>query len=282
MSVAFTCPFCSRKYRVDDSLGGRKVKCKECGTDLTVPSAAAASSPRDLYGMDDQDEAPPPPPRRPGAPRERTSSRAAKGGGFNLIVAVVAIVLVVPVLFAVLLPAVNAARQAAIRANANKAAANGPQGIIAPNGNPPEAQRSVVITGGRATNGNAIGMGVSFEIDYRVEARSAPMYDLILKSSKGRTKVMPPIHLDDSGTVRITIPGMNPNEAPFSAMFEPHRPGLGASSRPDSEFVSMNWTDAPQAPIEIHGPPPGFPRHGPPPGIPFGPRGPRIGPRGMR
>lgn len=75
MSISFTCDFCSRKYRVDDGLAGRKVKCKECGTDLTIPSgkpaqvvsAKPAAAPRpDLYGLDEEDDAPLPPPKRPG------------------------------------------------------------------------------------------------------------------------------------------------------------------------------------------------------------------------
>ncbi len=84
MSIAFACDFCSRKYRVDDNLAGRKVKCKECGTDLTIPESGAVTltetdyapknsqaAHQDLYGLDDGDDAPMPAPasRRPGTVR---------------------------------------------------------------------------------------------------------------------------------------------------------------------------------------------------------------------
>src|SRR4051794_18747905 len=89
MSISFTCDFCSRKYRVDDGLAGRKVKCKECGTDLTVPASpvAAASSAsakppaRDLYGLDDDESAAPlPPPSRPGYSAEPSAPGKPKRG----------------------------------------------------------------------------------------------------------------------------------------------------------------------------------------------------------
>lgn len=77
MSISFACDFCSRKYRVGDELSGRKVKCKECGAELTIPrpdpvfsAKPAPSPPRDLYGLDDEVGAPMPPPRRPGASAE--------------------------------------------------------------------------------------------------------------------------------------------------------------------------------------------------------------------
>ncbi len=87
MSIAFSCHFCSRKYRVDDGLAGRKVKCKECGTELSIPTPrtmATASRPSaqggDLYGLDD--EAPLPPPRRPGMVVEKPkSSRSRRNSG---------------------------------------------------------------------------------------------------------------------------------------------------------------------------------------------------------
>ena len=67
MPISFACDFCSRKYRVDDGLAGRKVKCKDCGTDLTIPSArtaAVAPKPKpapapDLYGLEDEPALPP-------------------------------------------------------------------------------------------------------------------------------------------------------------------------------------------------------------------------------
>lgn len=93
MSISFSCDFCSRKYRVDESLSGRKVKCKECGTDLTIPGGGAvvlseddyapkAQSPhRDLYGLDDEDSPVAAPiPRRPGSVRSSGGRGGSSGG----------------------------------------------------------------------------------------------------------------------------------------------------------------------------------------------------------
>ena len=50
-------------------------------------------------------------------------------------------------------------------------------------------------------------MGVSFEIDYRVESQGVGVfqYDLIIKSSRGLTKIVPPVHLRQSGTLSVTV-----------------------------------------------------------------------------
>ncbi len=116
MSISFSCDFCERKYKVDDALAGKKVKCKECETDLLIPDPARAVAspsravttasrpsagkmappPRDLYGLDELEEAPlPPPPRagmmpEPSRTRRRSSapdnSEQLRKSGFSLLI----------------------------------------------------------------------------------------------------------------------------------------------------------------------------------------------------
>lgn len=37
--IEFSCPSCSKKYRVKDDFAGRKARCKECGSTMPVPAA---------------------------------------------------------------------------------------------------------------------------------------------------------------------------------------------------------------------------------------------------
>ena len=38
MPIEFACDECDKQYRVRDDLAGRKIRCKECGTGLQIPS----------------------------------------------------------------------------------------------------------------------------------------------------------------------------------------------------------------------------------------------------
>ncbi len=359
--ITFTCEFCSRKYRVDDGLAGRKVKCKECGTELAIPSpgkaAPAASAPKvDLYGLDDQDEAPLPPPRRPGLapeaspsrggsrPRSRSSSEnesQLQKVGFSLMVGGV-LAFVLPLVglqikglhalspeaqmgggvallilggFLAILGRVGFLKGMAwtvgggvglvvlILVAASFRGPRAPRGAPGNFGPPPgipgggvfmataNSSRRVSITGGRAMPGRGPGQfggtgGVSFEIDYRLDPSAAGLYDLCIKSSRGITRIVPPVHLMPSGTVGVTVPQMDRNEGPFEAHFE--RQGFGPDAggqEPASDSVTLTWTETPQPapnnPFEnMPGPPgnmPGQPGFRPPgmPVGPFGPRGPR-------
>ena len=40
MSISFACDQCRKRYTVDESLAGKRVKCKGCGASLTIPAAA--------------------------------------------------------------------------------------------------------------------------------------------------------------------------------------------------------------------------------------------------
>lgn len=60
MSQRVVCTGCGRVYDLDDSLRGKKVRCKDCGTVARVPGAAPASSSSapalssdDLYGLNE-------------------------------------------------------------------------------------------------------------------------------------------------------------------------------------------------------------------------------------
>ena len=39
MSITFHCDSCGKKFTVDDSLAGRRAKCKNCQAPIVVPAA---------------------------------------------------------------------------------------------------------------------------------------------------------------------------------------------------------------------------------------------------
>ncbi|MCA8915583.1 MAG: hypothetical protein KDB90_09235 [Planctomycetes bacterium] len=43
MPIEFNCPFCGKHYRVADANANKRVKCKECGTPVTVPDTSGLS-----------------------------------------------------------------------------------------------------------------------------------------------------------------------------------------------------------------------------------------------
>lgn len=98
MPISFTCPHCGKETSVADQYAGQSGPCKFCGQTITIPATEAAPKPT---------PGPPPP---------------AKSGGTGATLGVVAVVCLVGVLLcggvlvALLLPAVQAAREAARRA----------------------------------------------------------------------------------------------------------------------------------------------------------------------
>ena len=40
--IKVNCPECNKAYSLKDNMAGKKVRCKECNTKITVPAAAAA------------------------------------------------------------------------------------------------------------------------------------------------------------------------------------------------------------------------------------------------
>lgn len=95
MAIAFTCPQCGLQSNVDDQYAGRTGPCRQCGAMVTVPAPAHGAP---AYG----------------APAQRSSS-----AGVLIVIlvgALVAMVMCGGVLAALLLPAVQAAREAARRA----------------------------------------------------------------------------------------------------------------------------------------------------------------------
>src|SRR3954447_22262010 len=53
MPISFSCPKCGHSFKVSESQAGKRGKCKQCGTMVTVPAAAPAAAPADLYGLDE-------------------------------------------------------------------------------------------------------------------------------------------------------------------------------------------------------------------------------------
>ena len=47
MIISFGCDNCGRRYKVDDSKIGQTAKCKECGTEITVPDPKTHSEPKE-------------------------------------------------------------------------------------------------------------------------------------------------------------------------------------------------------------------------------------------
>ena len=91
MSISFTCPSCGRHYNVNESLAGRKVRCKSCGSPVKVPASAETSDLDDPYGLADQEPPSNPEPQEEQEPvvptksarkpaRARTSSSQSHDG----------------------------------------------------------------------------------------------------------------------------------------------------------------------------------------------------------
>ena len=68
MSIQIACQSCSKRYRVKDELAGATLRCKECGSVITVPRGSAQGKGR---------KSPPSQPASPAArpKRTRTGSR---------------------------------------------------------------------------------------------------------------------------------------------------------------------------------------------------------------
>jgi prepilin-type processing-associated H-X9-DG protein len=96
MPIPYSCPHCGKQFSVDDQYAGQTGPCANCGKPITIPVPAASA-----YGY---------------APQP-----AKGGGGSGAVIAILAVgliagICVIGVLVALLLPAVQAAREAARRA----------------------------------------------------------------------------------------------------------------------------------------------------------------------
>lgn len=93
MAISFGCERCGKAYKLDDSLAGKKAKCKQCGLEFRIPEPAMARSAEatianDLYGLDEVEKAPLPPryddeftgpkPKRVGYQPSSSRSKSAK------------------------------------------------------------------------------------------------------------------------------------------------------------------------------------------------------------
>jgi len=52
MSVSATCAQCGTRYRLNDSLAGKKATCRKCGAIIAIPAAAPAFAPADLTSQE--------------------------------------------------------------------------------------------------------------------------------------------------------------------------------------------------------------------------------------
>jgi len=109
MPIPFTCPHCGKSTVVDDQFAGQSGPCSACGKTITVPFGAAAAK-----GFS------------PGAAGAAAAGAgvAAAGAGIGIVLAILAAVVigggcVIGILVALLLPAVQAAREAGRRSEAS-------------------------------------------------------------------------------------------------------------------------------------------------------------------
>ncbi|MDB5388275.1 MAG: hypothetical protein JWM11_3921 [Planctomycetaceae bacterium] len=73
MTISVSCDECFQEYQLNNSLAGKKVKCKECGAVIKVPDDEALD---DLEFLDDDDDDEKPR-RKPSRGTSRVKSRAA-------------------------------------------------------------------------------------------------------------------------------------------------------------------------------------------------------------
>jgi WD40 repeat protein len=66
MAISFSCDQCRKRYEVDDSLAGKRIKCKGCGATLSIPGPRSAPPGTRPAGA----SRPPSAPRRPKAPAD--------------------------------------------------------------------------------------------------------------------------------------------------------------------------------------------------------------------
>ncbi|MFT3785735.1 MAG: PrsW family glutamic-type intramembrane protease [Tepidisphaeraceae bacterium] len=82
MSIQFSCD-CGKRYKLDDTLAGKKAKCKACGATLTVPMPEYEPDDSAAYDLAEEPVAPKPAPPRPApAPTPTRSTSAARTPAF--------------------------------------------------------------------------------------------------------------------------------------------------------------------------------------------------------
>ena len=69
--IDFTCPQCQSAFSVPDNLGGRRARCRKCGTPITIPAVAAAPANDNANGIVVESE-----PRGPRLPPRQRRLRA--------------------------------------------------------------------------------------------------------------------------------------------------------------------------------------------------------------
>jgi hypothetical protein len=312
MSISFSCNFCSRKYRVDDALGGRKVKCKECGTDLAIPSAGAVmltdadlapatvAPHRDLYGLDDDDDpAPARPPARPGMRPARPSggdwSSRGSGTSMGVMVGTAALVVGTLAIMAIVLLRMRgvAADPAPIAGMPKDRQPNFGPPNFPPNFPPPAAPPTVrpgqtapgihlTLSSGKSSpvysRFGATMPGVEFQAEYHMTGErpiGIHRYITVIKGPRSRATSMPEM-LRNSGMLSGTVTAMSQADGPFEMYIEAETLG-GRQRYKVSESIPLPWDNTPP-PQQQQPQIPQPPRFGQPPNFPNNPgnRGPGM------
>lgn len=73
MGISLGCEECGKEYRIKDELAGKRIKCKECGAVITIPSL-------EVEEIEDEDDEPLEAPLRRPAKSSKGSKRGSRGG----------------------------------------------------------------------------------------------------------------------------------------------------------------------------------------------------------
>jgi DNA-directed RNA polymerase subunit RPC12/RpoP len=95
MPISYSCPHCGKQFNVADQYAGQTGPCAACGQTMTIPGAVSP----------------------PGYYAPQAAARGSSGGMVALIIILAVLVLMCPCGVALLLPAVQAAREAARRSS---------------------------------------------------------------------------------------------------------------------------------------------------------------------
>ena len=65
MAITAQCGSCEKKFKANDTLAGKRVKCPQCGGAITIPAAEPAASPGSMSSLLDEESVPATPAPKP-------------------------------------------------------------------------------------------------------------------------------------------------------------------------------------------------------------------------
>ena len=79
MAITAQCGSCNKKFKANDKLAGKRVKCPQCGGAITIPATPPAESPGSMAGLLDEESVPAKPVAKP-KPKPTQQPKAAAVG----------------------------------------------------------------------------------------------------------------------------------------------------------------------------------------------------------